>query len=125
MAWRIADNLIEGEIEDNQPGRVTGTLRLEGIDGEVELDLEGDFLGNLRGKRIRLDATDRPRPPKSRDEMRGFARRQTGYGCSADCCHHGSLHISWGSHENGRVVIELPDECWEVIGDADGEGGAQ
>ena len=54
MAWRIHDNLIDGELDNTGAGRVTETLRFVGTDEAVTLDVEGHFEGELRGKRIHL-----------------------------------------------------------------------
>jgi hypothetical protein len=105
-------------MDNTTPGRVTGTLRFVGKGGSVTLELAGDFSGCLKGHRIRLD---NPEPGEHHD-MRGFDRRQEGevdviepvdtIGGDEACW----LHASWFS-ENGRVVLELPAEAWELIED--------
>ena len=115
MAWRIHDNLMAGEIDNTTPGRVTGKLAFIGMAGTVTLDLEGDALGVLKGRRIRLENP----LPKERAEalnqrgtyMRRFARKQTGQVDAIEVLADGGLHAAWYS-ENGRVVLELPAEAW-------------
>ena len=123
MAWRIHTNLTDGEIDNTTPGRVTGTLRFVGKGGSVTLDLAGDFSGRLKGRRLRLENPD----PAEHNEalhradsyMRGFDRRQEGEVDGIEPIGRGKagpLHASWYS-ENGRVVLELPAEGWEIVED--------
>ena len=83
MAWRPYSNLIDGEIDNRVPGKVTGRLRFHRNGREplsVALDLAGDFHDDIRGKLIRLSN------PEPRDEygdadgtyMDGFAEVQQG-----------------------------------------------
>jgi hypothetical protein len=79
MAWRPYENLIDGELENRTPGKVTGWLRFfrnEKPPLRVTLDLQGDFHEDIRGKIIRLRNTT----PSDRDGtyMEGFARVQSG-----------------------------------------------
>ncbi|MEF8788403.1 MAG: hypothetical protein V5A84_04985 [Planctomycetota bacterium] len=126
MAWRIHRNLIDGEMDNTTPGRVTGTLRFVGKGGSVTLDLEGDFSGCLKGERLRLknpDAGEHNEALSRRDSyMRGFDRHQEGEveaiepidpSGGEDACW---LHAAWYS-DNGRVVLELPAEAWEIVED--------
>jgi hypothetical protein len=118
MAWRIHDNLMAGELDNTQPGRVTGKLAFIGIAGTVSLDLEGDARGALKGRRIRFQNPT----PKERNEalkkrgsyMRGFAQPQTGAVDSIERLGDGTLHAAWYEPTNGRVVLELPDAAWVV-----------
>ena len=57
MAWRPHDNLMEGELDNRTPGKVTGWMRFfrRGMDPlKVDFDLAGDFHEDIRGKVIRL-----------------------------------------------------------------------
>jgi hypothetical protein len=57
MAWRPNNNLIDGELSNHVPGKVTGWMRFfrQGKDPlRVTFDLVGDFHEDIRGKRIRL-----------------------------------------------------------------------
>ncbi len=57
MAWRPYSNLIDGELDNTTPGKVTGWLRFF-RNGKaplrVVLDLAGDFHEDIRGSVIRL-----------------------------------------------------------------------
>lgn len=122
MAWRIHENLADGEMDNTTPGRVTGTLRFVGTDEDVTLDLEGDFSGSLQGRRIRLenpDAAERNQSLGNRpgSYMDGFDPRQEGKVGVIEAVGGGGaglLHASWYS-SNGRVVLELPAGAWEVV----------
>jgi hypothetical protein len=120
MAWRIHENLVDGEMDNTTPGRVTGTLRFVGAGEDVTLDLEGDFSGSLKGRRIRLENPDAAERNRSLDRpgsyMDGFDRRQEGKVGVIEAVGGGGtglLHASWYS-ANGRVVLELPAGAWEV-----------
>ena len=54
MAWRPYENLLEGELDNTVPGKVTGWLRFVAMDRKVTLDLAGDFHRDIRGAKIRL-----------------------------------------------------------------------
>lgn len=57
MAYRPYENLIDGELDNRMPGKVTGFVRFfrQGKKPlKVSLDLEGDFHEDIRGKVIRL-----------------------------------------------------------------------
>jgi hypothetical protein len=57
MAWRPYENLIDGELSNHVPRKVTGWMRFfrQGRKPlRVTFDLVGDFHEDIRGKRIRL-----------------------------------------------------------------------
>ena len=60
MAWRPYSNLIDGELDNRVPGKVTGWMRFF-CTGRQPLkavfDLTGDFHEDIRGKVIRLRNT--------------------------------------------------------------------
>ena len=85
MAWRPYENLIDGELDNRMPGRVTGWMRF--FRGSkrplrVTFDLAGDFHEDIRGKVIRLKNST----PLDRNQqldrggtyMRGFSPVQRG-----------------------------------------------
>lgn len=85
MAWRPNECLIDGELDNRTPGKVTGWMRFfrrRRKPLKVTLDLEGDFHEDIRGKEIVLNN------PEPRDRiidatatyMDGFARVQRGTG---------------------------------------------
>jgi len=82
MAWRPYENLIDGELDNRTPGKVTGWIRFfrnEQPPLRVTFDLEGDFHEDIRGTVIRLS---NPNPseayPDKGTYMKGFSPMQTG-----------------------------------------------
>src|SRR2546425_8847074 len=85
MAWRPYENLIDGELDNRTPGKVTGSMRFfrKGKHPlKVTFDLEGDFHEDIRGTLIRLS---NPNPSDRNDELDrsgsyvdGIARLQRG-----------------------------------------------
>jgi hypothetical protein len=121
MAWRPTDYLLEGELDNTHPGRVTGWMRFAGLAERVTFDLAGDFHRDIRGAKIRFTGDGIADDPQSAGYMHGFATHQTGetgditaglppydYGRAVYC--------EWYGHENGRVVIELEPDQLKVIG---------
>lgn len=85
MAWRPYENLIDGELSNVVPGKVTGWMRFYRNGRKplkVLFDLAGDFHEDIRGKVIRL----RNSSPSDRNDsldrrgtyLEGFARVQRG-----------------------------------------------
>jgi hypothetical protein len=52
--WRPHEQLIEGELDNTAPGKVTGWIKFVGMDEAVKLDLAGDFHRDIRGTKVRL-----------------------------------------------------------------------
>ncbi len=108
MAWRPTSYLIEGELDNTQPGRVTGWLQFARMRDKVVLDLAGDFHRDIRGTKVLLTGVA---CPEGAAFLRGFSCLQTGkagdmtaglpprdYGYKP--C------FEWYSRENGRVLLE-------------------
>ncbi|MFW5873990.1 MAG: hypothetical protein ACOCVJ_01150 [Verrucomicrobiota bacterium] len=132
MAWRIADYVEHGEIDNRTRGRVTGQLWLRGLEGPVRLELEGNAWRDLAGQRLRFRNPD-PKPMP--EDRRGFAREQVGtvgdmtaarkvkvldfpieeldqyYKTGKPMPYHwgNCLYLEWHSERNGRVVIEATE----------------
>lgn len=85
MAWRPYENLINGELDNRIPGKVTGWIRFYRRGQrplKVKLDLAGDFHEDIRGTLIRL-TNDQPSERDATQEgndtyMEGFASVQRG-----------------------------------------------
>jgi hypothetical protein len=84
MAWRPYSNLIDGELDNRVPGKVTGWMRFFRSGRQplkAVFDLAGDFHEDIRGKVIRLR---NPEPAAEyhdaggRTYMDGFSRVQRG-----------------------------------------------
>ena len=78
MAWRPTQYLLEGELDNTTPGRVTGWMRFTGLKDKVTFDLEGNFHRDIRGAKIGFRRTDSERNGNSGSCMDGFAPHQTG-----------------------------------------------
>jgi hypothetical protein len=120
MAWRLSTQLIDGELDNTVPNRVTGWLRIAGLPSKVALDLAGNFHRDIRGAVIRLTGDVQANTDDAAD-LDGLALEQTGDVGDitagrppADYSNH--PYIEWYSRQNGRVVIELEPEQVEVIG---------
>jgi hypothetical protein len=122
MAWRPTEELIEGELDNTQPGRVTGWMVFVGLREPVTFDLRGDFHRDIRGAKIRLTNPRRPEISREQGErMRSFGTHQTGTvgditAGRPPCDYVDYGYVEWYSDQNGRVVIELEPEHVEVIG---------
>jgi hypothetical protein len=123
MAWRVSAYLVEGELDNTQPGKVTGWMRFAGMKAQVTCDLKGDFHRDIRGAKIRFqgDAYEADAPTDAEQYMEGFASHQEGRVGDitaglppADYVAY--PYVEWFGEENGRVVIELEPMQVEVIG---------
>src|SRR5262245_22582207 len=108
MAWRPYENLIEGELDNTTPGRVTGWLRFVGLTERVTLELRGDVHRDIRGAQLRLK---NPNPAERHAGERGsymddFAPVQTGRAGDITAGlppedYGSSPYLEWYSDQNG------------------------
>lgn len=132
MAWRIADLVVGGELDNTVKGRVTGWLRLVGRDEPVRLELLGNCRADLAGWRFRIIRLE-PIPAWAEPvPLDGFSMQQIGeagdilanqllrhYDCPVDELLariragepppmelRPALYLEWYSGANGRVVIQ-------------------
>lgn len=121
MAWRPSEHLIEGELDNTTPCRVTGWMRFAGMKNNVTFDLKGDSHRDIRGAKIRLRGEGQAKYA-NHNYMEGFSEQQTGdvgditTGVSPSDYAVGYPYVEWYSEENGRVVVELDADQVEVIG---------
>ena len=121
-AWRPNRSVIEGELDNTTPGRVTGRMSFVGLPGPVTVDLRGDFHRDIRGAKIRFENRDRPEPTEEvRQYMEGFATHQTGVAGDMTAGlppqdYVDYPYLEWYSDQNGRVVLEFEPEQVQVIG---------
>jgi hypothetical protein len=118
-AWRPYANLVAGELDNREPGKVTGWLRFTGMREDMTLDLKGDFHRDIRGTLVRL-RNDTP-AEAAPGYMDGVSSRQTGKvgdmtAGRAPMDYVEYPYFEWYSEQNGRVVLELSAEQVEVIG---------
>ncbi len=123
MAWRPTQYLIEGELDNTHPGKVTGWMQFAGMPEKVTFDLEGDFHRDIRGAKLCLtgDAAETEAPADAHSTMEGFASHQTGKvgDITAGLPPHDygvTPYVEWYSQANGRVVLELEPVQVEVMG---------
>jgi hypothetical protein len=122
MAWRPYENLISGELDNTELGKVVGWMKFKGIRSKVKFDLKGDFHRDIRGSKIKLtgEGVNRERG-NHKNYMHGFSSVQTGSVGDItaglppqDYCKY--PYIEWYSDQNGRCVIELDQSQLEIIG---------
>jgi hypothetical protein len=119
MAWRPYANLIDGELNNGTPGKVTGWMRFFRRDMtplRVTFDLVGDFREDIHGRRIRLTN------PQPSDEnialdrqgtyMEEFAPVQSG---DAGDITAGLPLGSWSEELAQRLMAEN-EAAWNEIG---------
>jgi hypothetical protein len=128
MAWRIADNVVRGEIDNQTPGRVTGKIWLSGRDTPLVLTLSGNGHKDLAG--CQLTFTN---PAPKADPTISLNAEQTGVVGDMTAARKvrviepfdpeaierdepftddrmaNALYLEWFSETNGRVVIEATD----------------
>jgi hypothetical protein len=118
MAWRPYDQLIEGELDNTELGKVTGWMKFRGLRGKVIFNLVGNFHRDIRGAKIRLKGAGQS---GGSGRMSGFQLNQSGNvgditagGPPVDYVDY--PYIEWYSDENGRCVLELSRDQVEIIG---------
>jgi hypothetical protein len=123
MAFRPTQYLIEGALDNTNPGKVTGWMRFVGLREKVTFDLEGNFHRDIRGAKIHFtgDAYEDNADIDSGNHFEGFAQHQTGKAGDITAGlppfdYGREPYIEWFGQENGRVVLELEPIQIEVIG---------
>jgi len=74
MAWRIADNIVRGDIDNCLPGIIKGTLYVEGLREPLLLELEGNCDPDLAGRHL----TFRNLMPQTGTDLEDLCRIQCG-----------------------------------------------
>ena len=123
MAWRPNEYLIEAELDNSVPEKVTGWMRFAGMKDRVIFDLKGDFHRDIRGAKVRLRGDgESANPEEAQKYMEGFASVQRGNVGDMtaglppyDYTPEGYAYFEWYGNENGRVVIELDTEQVEIL----------
>lgn len=121
MAWRPTEYLLEGELDNTTPGKVTGWMRFAGIKDKVTFNLQGDFHRDIRGAKIHFTGDGRQDDPEAASHMDSFATKQTGKvgDITAGLPPQDYVdypYLEWYGDENGRVVLELDSKQIRVIG---------
>lgn len=129
MAWRIADQVERGEIDNRTKDLITGILWLRGWAQPVRLQLTGNAGPDMAGRLVRFT---NPKPTwVEPDQVRALAALQNGV-CGDMIAHRDvrvplesqnavpctagmptrvaqAIYLEWFSDSNGRVVIEGVD----------------
>lgn len=121
MAWRPTRFLIYGELDNTQPGKVSGWLQFAGKEEKVILDLAGDFHRDIRGAKICLYGDATGKESQAKYFMQSFANLQKGKAgdITAGLPPHDYVkrpYIEWYSEQNGRVVLEFEPDQIKIIG---------
>ena len=121
MAWRPTRYLMEGELDNTVPGRVTGWMEFAGMEGKVTFDLTGDFHRDIRGAKVHFVGPGQRDDPAAAQYMIGMVEHQTGKAGDITAGlpprdYVGYPYIEWYSKEDGRVVLELEPNQVQVIG---------
>jgi len=127
MAWRIAESVARGEIDNRQKGRVTGRIWLAGKKEPLELELQGNALRDLAGACLTFEnpAPKSDQPAALNPQQRGMVGDMTAsrkvrvpdvpveealamgkIGIKPPEHLANCLYLEWFSGHNGRVVIE-------------------
>jgi hypothetical protein len=132
MAWRIHDNVIRGEVDNRERGRVRGRLWLKGLTSPVLLDLKGNAAPDIAGCLLAFQNPAEPTPMHPDARLARIQRGSAGDITAsrkvrvfdlpvaeaylrlkkklpvpehmANC-----LYLEWYSEANGRVVVESTD----------------
>ena len=118
MTWRPSKYLLEGELDNTSPGRVTGWLRFAGMREKVIVKLEGDFRRDICGRKVGLTGSYRGSDAEAEKYMDGFAQRQTGRVGNMTAGFPPQEwtpypYFEWYSDSNERVVLDPePHQVW-------------
>ncbi len=117
MAWRPARHLIEGDLDNTQPGQVTGWLQFAGMSSRVQLDLVGDFAPDIPGAKVHLAGFCPVDDQSAEIYMVAFCGRQTGSVVNMTAgLPAGRPSFEWCSSQNGQVLLELEPFQVQVTG---------
>jgi hypothetical protein len=127
MAWRIGDNVIRGELDNQTPGLVQGKIWLAGREAPLALSLSGNGHKDLAGCKLTFS-----NPAPKADPTVALNAEQTGVVGDMTAARKvrvidnldyeaikedepftehiaNALYLEWFSEANGRVVIESTD----------------
>ena len=121
MAWRPTEYLIEGELDNRNPGKVTGWMKFTDMKEKIVFDLEGNFHRDIRGAKIRLrgegESADAVQAAKYMKDFSTLQKGKVGDMTAglppADYVEY--PYFEWYSQDSGRCVIELEAEQIELL----------
>jgi hypothetical protein len=132
MAWRIAKTVVQGELDNREPGRIRGRVWLVDRDDPLTLELSGNCSRDVAGCCVQFK---NPEPESTEREQTELAVQQIGAAGEITAARKArvfdvpleqalqmsregkeppehlanALYIEWFSEANGRVVIESTD----------------
>ena len=119
MAWRPYENLIDGELENTMPGKVTGWMRFYRRNQpplRVLFNLKGDFHEDIRGLLIRFT---NPQPSDRNDAldregtyMEGFSAVQRGEVGDITA----GLSLGPWNEERAQSLMAQHEHLWDDLG---------
>lgn len=120
MAWRPSQYLIEGELDNTEPGKVTGWMKFAGMAKGVTFNLRGDFHRDIRGAKIYLNGAGLTNDAEAASYMDGFVLEQNGEvgDMTAGLPPQDYVrypYLEWYGDDNGRVVIELEPSQVQLV----------
>jgi hypothetical protein len=120
MAWRPTEYLIEGELDNTVPNKVTGWMRFLGKEETVTFDLTGNFHRDIRGARIRFTNEPSVDEESAKKYVGGIRTHQTGKAGDITAGLPPADYVSYPylefyTDQNGRMVIELRPEQVEIL----------
>ncbi len=126
MTWRPTEYLLDGELDNTVPGSIVGWLRFAGMMDKVALRLEGDFMPDIRGRKLLIQAKFIGSDREACKYMDGFARQQRGRAGRITSGGPNSRdidypYIEWYSESNNRVVLMPGPETIAVVDKHDPE----
>lgn len=135
MAWRIQDQIVDGEIDNRQRDRITGWLRMTDgrhlrihLIGNCASDIAGSLIhfrnpapipGDIeglsedqRGQAGEMTASRKVREPAvPPDVIQQMSEAERPFACRWT----NSLYLEWYTSENGRVVVESSSFLVELV----------
>lgn len=139
MAWRIDEQVIRGEVDNRERGRVVGRLWLVDRADPLQIDLKGDCWRDLAGRLLEFVNPDPG--SKGRDGLVSAQKGVVGdmtasrkvkvpdipmeeigeyYAAKKPFPWHwsNSLYLEWVDQNNGRVVVESANYTLNIVGEA-------
>jgi len=120
MVWRLADFLIEGELDNTVLDNVTGWMKFIGKREIITFNLSGNFHRDIRGRKIRFFNESLCEKGPAKDYLGTIHRHQTGKvgyitAGMLPASHISSPHFEFHTNQNGHIVIELaPSGAWAI-----------
>ena len=120
MVWKLAEFIVEGELDNTILNKVTGWIKFIGKKDIITFDLDGNFYKDIQGKKIRFCNEPWGDKKLARDYLGTIQNHQTGKtghisSGMTPLDHKPFPYFEFYTNENGSIVIELaPSGIWAV-----------